>query len=130
MGVLAERARARKRLRHRHLAQGAPTSPALANLASFRLDARLAGAARALGVRYSRCADDLAFSGDQSFARRARRFEALAAAIAIDEGFRVNHHKTRLMHQSQAQHWLGLIINEQPAVSRVERDQLERFSPT
>jgi hypothetical protein len=41
--ALATRMRARRRLRHRHLAQGAPTSPALANLASYRLDARLAG---------------------------------------------------------------------------------------
>jgi hypothetical protein len=123
--ALAARARARKRLRHRHLAQGAPTSPALANLACFRLDARLTGAARAAGVRYSRYADDLAFSGDAAFAKRAQRFEALVAAIAIDEGFRVNHHKTRVMRQSQAQRWLGLVINQRPAVSRAERERIE-----
>jgi RNA-directed DNA polymerase len=76
-------------------------------------------------LRYSRYADDLAFSGDGAFAKRAQRFEALVAAIALDEGFRINHHKTRVMLQSQAQHWLGLVINEQPAVSRTDREHLE-----
>ena len=36
-----------------HLPQGAPTSPALANLAAYRLDWRLAGLADASGFRYS-----------------------------------------------------------------------------
>lgn len=124
--ALAARARTRKRLRHRHLAQGAPTSPALANLASYGLDVRLTGAARALGLRYSRYADDLAFSGDDAdLSRRAQRFEALVAAIALEEGFRINHHKTRVMRQSQAQRWLGLVINDRPSVARVERKRLE-----
>lgn len=43
-----------------HLPQGAPTSPALANLAGFGLDRRLAGLAAKSGLRYSRYADDLA----------------------------------------------------------------------
>ncbi|HEY5049943.1 MAG TPA: reverse transcriptase family protein, partial [Acidothermaceae bacterium] len=46
-----------------HLPQGAPTSPALANLVAFSLDRRLAGLARAFDARYTRYVDDLTFSG-------------------------------------------------------------------
>jgi RNA-directed DNA polymerase len=123
--TIAARTRARQRLRHRHLAQGAPTSPALANLASYRLDARLAGAAAAAGAKYTRYADDLAFSGDAAFACRARRFEALVAAIALEERFRVHHHKTRVMRQSERQKLVGLITNQRPNVPRRERERLE-----
>jgi hypothetical protein len=123
--ALATRARARRRLRHRHLAQGAPTSPALANLASYRLDARLAGAAKSVGATYARYADDLAFSGDAAFARRAHRFEVLVGAIAMEEGFQVNHHKTRLMRGGERQHLVGLVTNEHPYVPRHARERLE-----
>jgi hypothetical protein len=80
-----------------HLPQGAPTSPALANLAAFRLDARLSGLARAVGADYTRYADDLVFSGGDDFARSIGRIPIHAAAIALEEGFTVQHRKTRVM---------------------------------
>lgn len=123
--VIESRARARRRLRHRHLAQGAPTSPALANLASYRLDARLAGAAKAVRATYARYADDLAFSGDGVFAREADHLEVLVAGIALEEGFHVNHHKTRIMRRGERQHLVGLVTNEQPHVPRRVRERLE-----
>jgi len=123
--TLAARTRAQRRLRHRHLAQGAPTSPALANLASYRLDARLAGAAKVVGATYTRYADDLAFSGDAAFVRQAHRFDILVAAIALEEGFQVNHHKTRVMRQGERQQLVGLVTNQQPHVPRRTRERLE-----
>jgi hypothetical protein len=59
-----------------HFAQGAPTSPALANLLACRLDVRLHGLARAAGARYTRYAADLTFSGDSGFGRGLGRIGA------------------------------------------------------
>lgn len=123
--ALAARERLKKRLAARHLAQGAPCSPGLANLAAFQLDLRLAHAARSVGASYGRYADDLVFSGDLAFERRVARFEPLVGAIAFEEGFRVNHRKTRVMRRGTQQRLLGLVANERPAVSRAEREQLE-----
>jgi len=81
---------ARDRFLQGHLPQGAPTSPALANLCIRRLDCRLDGLARRLGARYSRYGDDLAFSGDGDFAARGGGFVKMATAICTEEGFAIN----------------------------------------
>ena len=108
-----------------HLPQGAPTSPALANLCALGLDRRLAGAAAAVGARYSRYADDLAFSGDAAFARGILDFSTLAAAIALDEGFDVNFRKTRVMRRATRQLVCGLVVNERPNFPRRDYDRLK-----
>ena len=126
--VLEEKALAwpeRRRLATPHLPQGAPTSPALANLSAFRLDCRLAGLAKATGADYTRYADDLLFSGGEDFARQARRFEVVVGAILIEEGFRPNHRKTRILRQGQKQHAAGLVLNEKPNIDRREFDRLK-----
>jgi hypothetical protein len=117
--------RLRRNALRQHLPQGAPTSPALANLCAFRLDRRLAGAARAAGVSYSRYADDLAFSGNGDFPRRARAFATLAAGIALDEGFEVNFRKTRVMQQAVRQRLCGVVVNAHPNVPRRDYDRLK-----
>ena len=68
--------------RRPHLPQGAPTSPALANVCAYRLDCRLAGLAKAVGGEYTRYADDLAFSGDFDFEKLSTHI----AVIAHEEG--------------------------------------------
>jgi hypothetical protein len=88
---------ARRLYQQPHLPQGAPTSPALANLCAYRLDARLAGLAAAAGGCYTRYADDLAFSGGTGFARSIERFLVHASAVVLEEGFRVHPRKTRVM---------------------------------
>jgi len=108
-----------------HLPQGAPTSPMLANLCALGLDVRLQALARVAGVTYARYADDLAFSGDAPFARAARRFTSVVARIAREEGFALNHRKTRLMRASQRQVLTGVVVNHRPTVSRAEIERLE-----
>jgi hypothetical protein len=111
--------------RRPHLPQGAPTSPALANLVAYRLDARLAGLARAAGAHYTRYADDLVFSGGAAFAQSIGRFPAHAAAIAMEEGFAVQHRKTRVMRQGVRQRAAGVVINRKTNLARDEYDRLK-----
>ncbi len=108
-----------------HLPQGAPTSPALANLIAYRLDCRLTGLAKSAGAVYTRYADDLAFSGGEEFRHSVERFASHAAAIALEEGFSVNHRKTRIMRRGVRQQLAGVVVNHEPAVGRKERKLLE-----
>lgn len=108
-----------------HLPQGAPTSPAIANLCCYRIDCRLTGLARAAGARYTRYADDLAFSGDDAFAKTVERFSTHVAAILLEEGFSVHFRKTRVMRQGVRQHLAGLVINQRVNVTRRDFDLLK-----
>ncbi len=118
--------------RRPHLPQGAPTSPAIANLCAQRLDRRLAGLAKAVGAEYTRYADDLAFSGEADF----EKLSPYIAAIAAEEGFEVHHRKTRVMRQGVRQRLAGLAVNEKINVIRADFDLLKatltncvRFGP-
>jgi RNA-directed DNA polymerase len=108
-----------------HLPQGAPTSPALANLTAYRLDCRLAGLAKSAGAVYTRYADDLAFSGDEGFGRAVGRFAIQAAAIALEEGFSVNHRKTRIMPRAVRQQLAGVVVNRVASLRRGDLELLE-----
>ena len=116
---------ARWRYARPHLPQGAPGSPALANLCAYRLDCRLSGLAHASGAAYTRYADDLAFSGGERFRRSARRFCVHVAAIAMEEGFSIHYRKTRIMHQCTRQHLAGIVVNETLNIRRQDFDQLK-----
>ena len=114
-----------KRFQSPHLPQGAPTSPALANLCAFRFDLRLQALAESFGGRYTRYADDLTISGGRRLARTAERLEAQVGAIAFEEGFRINHRKTRIMRSSTRQMVTGVVVNEKPNLKRSEFDRLK-----
>ena len=109
----------------RHLPQGAPSSPALANLCAFGLDRRLQAAANAVGAAYTRYADDLAFSGDDAFARSTQRFLPFVWQIAAEEGFDINHRKTRIMRRGSQQRLTGLVLNEHLNIPRHDYDRLK-----
>ncbi|WP_374398102.1 reverse transcriptase family protein [Tabrizicola sp.] len=113
---------ARDPLKGRHLPQGAPTSPALANLAAFRFDDRLSALARRLGARYTRYADDLTFSGDPHIAPILAR---AIPEIAQSEGFRLNPAKTRRASRGQRQTVTGLVVNQHVNVPRPTYDRIK-----
>jgi hypothetical protein len=112
-----------RRLGAPHLPQGAPASPALANLCAFGLDRRLAALAAALGARYSRYADDLVLSGDGRL--RAPWVRSRVAAIAAGEGFAVNAAKTNLTTRAGRQRVAGIVVNAHPNLARPEYDRLK-----
>ena len=113
------------RLRDAHLPQGAPTSAALANLCAFRLDTRIAGLARSLGARYTRYADDVVLSGDASLLRASDRVETRLGAWALEDGFALNHRKTRRVTRSRRQEVCNVVVNAQPNLPRDEFDRLK-----
>ncbi|MGZ5033990.1 MAG: reverse transcriptase family protein [Usitatibacter sp.] len=117
--------RERAQLERRHLPQGAPTSPALANLCALHLDMRIDGLARAMECDYSRYADDIAISGNEELRRRVDKLSTLIAAIALEEGFEVNHRKTRAMHQSHRQVLTGIVVNQKLNLRRASYDELK-----
>lgn len=108
--------------RNRHLPQGAPTSPALANLAALALDRRLAGLARRLGAAYTRYADDLTFSGDRRIAAPLLR---AVPEIVAEEGFALNPTKTRSQPGQGRQVVTGLVVNHRLNLPRGEYDRLK-----
>jgi hypothetical protein len=108
-----------------HLPQGSPTSPALANLAAYRFDVRMAALSAAAGCVYTRYADDLVFSGGDSFARSIHRFSTQVAAVAIEEGFALQHRKTRIMRQGMRQRAAGVVINQKINMARDDYDRLK-----
>jgi hypothetical protein len=64
------------------------------------------------------------------------RFSTHAAAIALEEGFTVNHRKTRIMRQGVRQHLAGIVVNQKVSLRRRDLEVLEailtncgRFGP-
>jgi hypothetical protein len=102
--------------------QGAPTSPGLCNAILLRLDRRLAGLAEKHGFTYTRYADDLTFSGDDT--AKVTKFLQSVPAIVAAEGFAVNAEKTRVMRAGRRQAVAGVVVNKAMGLSRQERRKL------
>ena len=109
-------------LSNRHLPQGAPTSPALANLCAYRLDQRLSGLARATDTTYTRYADALTFSGDTA---QIMSLRTSVPGIINDAGFCMNPGKTRLALSHQHQRTTGIVINQHLNMQRRDFDRLK-----
>lgn len=108
------------------LPQGAPTSPMLANLAMLRVDTLMARLAEERGLRYSRYADDLAFSSDtdRSLAEM-HRLQRDVCGILNDSGFRHNRRKTVIRGPGTRRIVLGMLVDgPSPRLQRAYKDMI------
>ncbi len=63
--------------------------------------------------------------GQPVWSKRANRFPVLVGAIALEEGFAVNHRKTRVMRSSTRQQVTGIVVNQKPNLARSHYDTLK-----
>ncbi len=96
------------KMRQGILPQGAPTSPKLSNLISFRLDYRLNGLAVKNNVSYSRYADDITFSGSTEVLKQIKKS---VCRIIKEENLFVNHSKTKILIRGNPFFVTGLCVN-------------------
>ena len=105
------------------LVQGAPTSPAIANLICYRMDRKLMKYAERHGINYSRYADDITFSSDDIASLPKVRF---IKKLLAEEHFVLNEEKTKLLKQGMRQEVTGLLINERVRVPRQYKKDIYR----
>ncbi|NTF88178.1 RNA-directed DNA polymerase [Agrobacterium rhizogenes] len=109
---------------HRNqLPQGAPSSPIISNFIGHMLDIKLNKMAKVGNCSYTRYADDLTFSTNET------RFPSAIARLVVGtadrwvagdgllarvyaSGFRVNHDKTRMQLPKSRQEATGLTVNQ------------------
>jgi len=100
------------------LPQGAPTSPALANIVFSPVDNQLTNLAKEWECEYTRYADDLVFSGNVRF---TNKHKLRAMKIIEEAGFRINARKTRIIGSGGRQIVAGLVANEKGLPPRSKR---------
>lgn len=104
------------------LPQGAPTSPYLSNIRMISLDNKLSRYTSSMGVRYTRYADDLTFSGDFN----PHYVINDVSKMIFDEGFLINSEKTRVARSNARQEVTGIIVNSHMQLSKEKRKQIRQ----
>lgn len=105
------------------LPQGAPTSPALSNLISTSFDRRLYRLAKHFELKYSRYADDIAFSGSII----PVTFIKYVEEIAKDCNYKIKQSKTRLYSEGGSKVIAGVsLATGKPRIPREYRRKLRQ----
>ncbi|WP_149304223.1 reverse transcriptase domain-containing protein [Pareuzebyella sediminis] len=106
--------------RENELPQGAPTSPCISNLILKDFDNAISGYCIKNEVKFTRYADDLAFSGNLN----AEEIEKLVKDELSKIGLVLNDEKRRLMKPNQPQLISGIIVNKKPQLPKKVRNSL------
>ncbi len=102
------------------LPTGAPTSPAIANCVLNVADKAISTVTERVGVTYTRYADDLTFSGDDS----VMAILPFVRDVLAELGFQLDDKKTNLYRRGRRQIVTGLVVNEKPNIPRRVRRKL------
>ena len=105
------------------LPQGAPTSPYLSNLVMRDFDQIMGDYCFSRGIRYTRYADDMTYSGDY--------FDIAALLFQLDhelskKGLRRSAKKTRVLRQNTRQKTTGVVLNKKCQAPRSYRDKIRQ----
>jgi RNA-directed DNA polymerase len=108
------------------LPQGAPTSPALSNLIFEALDEILFMLSLKYSGCYTRYADDLTFSFNNSTRAKVLDFKRQVSDELKKFGFEINKKKTRVIPPGARKIVTGLNVNgSQPSLTRELRDKIK-----
>ena len=110
-----------------HLAQGAPSSPALSNLAMRGIDCNLKETADNLGVKFTRYADDIVFSGYGEFPEKLRE---KVVSIFNNSNWKLSANKEYLAEIKNGQRLKvhGLLVNgERPRLTKGYRNRIRAY---
>lgn len=89
------------------LPQGAPTSPCISNIVSYKLDYRLSLLSDTMNYEYTRYADDISISSPIEI---PKQIKYTVYKIIRDEGFFVNKYKTKYMKSNNYLEVTGVYI--------------------
>jgi len=110
------------------LVQGFPTSPTLSNLIFKEIDIEFQMIAERYQMKYSRYADDISFSGNQTkgYTVLVKRVEKIISFILEKHGFKINYRKTRLLTNNQSRIVTGLMVSSDGV--RIPRKYIKKLS--
>ncbi|MCD4719839.1 MAG: reverse transcriptase family protein [Desulfobacula sp.] len=99
------------------LPTGAPTSPAISNILSTKLDKRFANLGEKTDFDYSRYADDISISSNN---RNITRMIPFFKKIVQEEGFEINEAKMRILRNGGRQKIAGIVVNQKLNIEKRE----------
>lgn len=96
------------------LPQGGVTSPLLSNILNVQLDKRLNGLLSPKGIIYTRYADDIVLSSNHP--DKLLKVKKNVENIIIDQGYKLNPDKTRLLRVGNQRKVVGLVYSDTQAI--------------